>query len=83
MISLTRPWLHAQKTDIESQAGFLLEWDRLDGRRAFRISVATRGSTEDSPEDLAMLREWHIQKLLVFKRIFAPLVKVGVKRTHV
>lgn len=75
-------WLYTQKAEIESQIGLPLEWDRLDGKRASRISITTNGNIEDPPESLDRLREWHIQKLLVFKRVFAPLVKTGTKRAN-
>jgi len=75
-------WLYSQKDAIERQLGFSLQWDRLDLKRASRICVSRIGSVESSAEELEQLRKWQIEKLLLFKRVFAPLVKIGVKHTN-
>lgn len=74
-------WLQSQKDNIEKQLGFPLQWERLDGKRASRICVSRSGSIESSAEELEQLRKWQIEKLLLFKKVFAPLVKAGVKQT--
>lgn len=73
-------WLYSQKAEIEEQLGLRLEWDRLDEKQAARIYVRTEGSIDDGPEKLDRLRRWQVEKLLLFKKVFAPLVKSGVKR---
>jgi len=72
-------WLLNQKASIETQVGFPLQWERLDAKRASRICVSRSGSIESSAEELEQIRKWQIEKLLIFKRVFAPLVKAGVK----
>lgn len=74
-------WLYNQKDTIEKQLGFSLQWERLDGKQASRISVSRNGTIESGVEELEQLRKWQIEKLLLFKRVFAPLVKAGVKQT--
>lgn len=74
-------WLQSQKDNIEKQVGFPLQWERLDGKRASRICVSRSGSIESSAEELEQLRKWQIERLLLFKKVFAPLVKAGVKQT--
>lgn len=74
-------WLQNQKNSVEKQLGFSVQWERLDGRRASRIYVSRSGSIESAAEELEQLRKWQIEKLLHFKRVFAPLVKIGVKKT--
>lgn len=74
-------WLQNQKDSIEKQLGYSVQWERLDGRRASRIYVSRSGSIESIAEELEQLRKWQIEKLLHFKRVFAPLVKIGVKET--
>lgn len=73
-------WLRSQKDSIESQFGFPLCWERLDGKQACRIYVSRSGSIESSMEELEQVRQWQIEKLLLFKKIFAPLVKAGLKQ---
>lgn len=75
-------WLQNQKDNIEKQLGFPVQWERLDGRRASRIYVSRNGSIESAAEELEQLRKWQIEKLLHFKRVFAPLVKTGVRQTN-
>jgi hypothetical protein len=74
-------WLHDQREAIERQLGFALQWDRLDAKRASRISVSRRGSIENNADELDEIRRWQVEKLLLFKKVFAPLVKIGVKQT--
>lgn len=72
-------WLHEKKDAIEKDCGFPLMWDRLEERRACRISVTRPGSIESGADELAEFRKWQIERLLIFKRVFAPLVKTGLK----
>lgn len=72
-------WLLAQKASIEKSCGFSLEWERLEERRASRISIVRAGSIDNSASELDEIRKWHIEKLLVIRKVFAPLLKAGVK----
>lgn len=73
-------WLHGQKETIESQCGFSLEWERLDEKQGSRISIARIGSIKSSIEELDEIRKWQIDNLLLFKKVFSPLIKTGVKK---
>lgn len=73
-------WLRDQKDSIEKECGFSLQWERLDERRASRVAVSRSGSIDSSADELEQIRKWQIEKLLIFKKVFGPLVKVGVKK---
>jgi len=75
-------WLHGQKDIIEKECGFPLQWERLDERRASRITVNRSGSIGSSAEELEQIRKWQIERLLIFKKVFGPLVKAGVKKIN-
>ena len=74
-------WLHSQKDAIEKQCGYPLNWERLDGKRACRISVSRPGSIESGDDTLTEIRNWQVTNLLLFKKVFAGLARVGVKKT--
>jgi hypothetical protein len=69
---LTFDALVADKAVIESQFGEPLSWERLDERRASRVSVYRTGSIDDDPAVLADIREWMIERLLRMKKVFGP-----------
>lgn len=75
-------WLHDQKDKIEKECGFPLQWERLDERRASRIAVTRNGNIGSSAEELEQIRKWQIERLLIFKKAFGPLVKAGVKKVN-
>lgn len=58
----------AIQTELEES----LEWERLDNRRACRISAFREGSIDDDPRSLEEIQEWMVDRLLAFKRIFTP-----------
>ena len=66
--------LIASKEDIQSELGCELNWERLDGRKACRISVAREGSSGDNDEALEYLREWMAEHLLTFRDVFRSRV---------
>ena len=62
------------KTEIESHIQGEFEWERLDTSRACRISAVRQGSIDDDDQTLEEIREWMIDQLLVFKRVFGPIL---------
>ena len=60
------------REEIESEIGGALEWERLDKRRACRISTVRQGSIDDDTEMLEEIRGWMTEKLLSFKQVFGP-----------
>jgi hypothetical protein len=66
--------LHAEKDSIEADFGEPLTWERLDNRRACRISVYTEGSIDDAQDALAAHRRWMAEKLLKMKKVLGPRI---------
>ena len=64
--------LAASKDDIESKVEEELDWERLNNRRACRISAVRPGSIDADEKTLAEIRDWMVDKLLDFKRVFGP-----------
>ena len=64
--------LRSVSHDIEIELAGSLEWERLENRRACRISAVRKGSIEDDPESLANTQVWMVDRLLAFKRVFGP-----------
>jgi hypothetical protein len=61
---------------IESELQEKLTWERLDDKRACRIALYREGSIEWSSEELQMLRDWAIQRLLRFKQVFGKRLEL-------
>ena len=64
--------LEERKGDIESELGESLCWDRMEGHMACRIALYRDGTIEDAHEKPEEIREWTIEWLLAFKRVFEP-----------
>ena len=64
--------LLAHQTDIESELGEDLEWERLDDRKASRIAVVRPGSIDDDDDTLKEVQDWMVERLLKFKEAFGP-----------
>jgi hypothetical protein len=72
----------ARQAEIEASVGAYMNWDRLDGKRASRISVVLAGKTiEDAAKESASMRQWAIVQLLALKRAFGPSLKEVVQMT--
>lgn len=71
--------LQEQKDIIHQEYGYPLDWERLDDKRASRIAIYRDGSIENSEDDLAEIKKWHIEHLLKFKKIFTPFLKKAIK----
>ncbi len=67
--------LHSQKATIENEIGTLLEWQRIDGKKATRIALFNTG--EDPSDQAAWPRqhEWMLDKMTRFKRAFGARLK--------
>ena len=64
--------LEDRKETIESLIQGEWEWERLDNRRACRISVVRAANIDDHPDTLEKLQGWMVDRLLAFKRVFGP-----------
>jgi len=63
------------KDEIEGALEVELEWERLDNRRACRIAVYREGDIDSDSETLVEIKNWTIQNLLNFRRIFPAIIK--------
>ncbi len=63
------------KDAVESTLGESLEWDRMDDRKASRITVRRPGNIEEDSEVLEEIQDWMVKKLLKFKQVFGPRLK--------
>ncbi|WP_448208371.1 DUF4268 domain-containing protein [Azospirillum sp. sgz302134] len=69
--------LCARKTELEERIGSL-DWERLDQKRACRISlVRSNTSIDDATTQADAMRAWLVQGLLKMKSTFGPLVKTA------
>lgn len=67
--------LIAKKDDIEQRFGVALDWERLDQKRACRISVVRFETTLDDALADSTIRSWLIDGLLKMKAVFGPLLR--------
>ena len=67
--------LKGRKDNIESRIGQPLEWHQRSGITACRIVLARFGSINDCDDTLSEIREWMVENLLNFKRVFDPHLK--------
>ena len=65
--------LQNQAEGIEAEMGAPLNWDRLEGKRACRISYyGADAEITDSPEKLAEVGAWAVQTMIEFRNVLAP-----------
>ena len=60
------------KAAIETDLKESLEWQRLEDRRASKITVIRPGAIDDNNETLEDIQEWMIEKLLAFRGALGP-----------
>jgi CBS domain-containing protein len=63
-----------QKREIEKTLGFNLRWERLNEKRASRISVGRPLEITDTREKLDQGREWAVDTMAKFVDTFRPLI---------
>ena len=66
--------IEERKHEIESQIAGDFEWERLNEKRACRISVFRQGSIDDDEETLEEIHNWMIDRLIAFERVFGPIL---------
>jgi hypothetical protein len=71
--------LKSSMTEIESELGYPLDWERMDQAKVSRITLYREGSIEDDDAKLAEIRSWMIEHLLNFKMMFGPRLADLVK----
>lgn len=71
--------LKEEDAQIEKEIEENLCWERLDDKRASRLALYTNGNIEDSDAELEIVKNWHIEKLLKFKKYLDIRLKKYVK----
>ena len=70
--------LNGKRDEIEQKTG-TLEWERLDQRRASRISLVRPNTTiDDTVTRAEEIRVWIVQALLKMRAVFGPLLNTVV-----
>ena len=64
---------------VETEFEEMLNWERLDHRRACRVAVYRTESIEDDPQTIGEVEEWAIKRLLGLKKVFGPKLAEMVK----
>lgn len=67
-------WLKNKQESIEIELGEPIEWERLDDKRASRITFYRSGSIDNGKNELKEIQSWMIERLLKIKEVFVPLV---------
>ena len=67
--------LSRSKTEIQSEFERELKWERMDSKKACRISITREGSIDDDDDALEDLRDWMESHLLKFKKVFQSRLK--------
>ena len=63
--------LENQKQSIEKEFGAELDWQILENKRASRIAIYREGSIYEDTTALIEIKDWSIEQLLTFKKVFA------------
>ncbi len=71
--------LQQESTQIETELGDDVSWERLDDKRASRLAIYINGNIEDSDAELEIIKTWHIDKLLKLKNHLGNRLKYAVK----
>ena len=74
-IHLLHEELEERKDEIESELGKTLEWIQPENSKACRITLERSGSIDNDDDTLTEIREWMVDNLLNFKRVFDPHLK--------
>jgi CBS domain-containing protein len=67
--------LFEQKSSIEEAIGGILNWDRIDKKRASRISISMLFRTSFPPAEHESAKQWGVDMMLKFIDVFVPLIK--------
>jgi hypothetical protein len=66
--------LESDRASIEGALGVQLDWERLEGRRAVRVSIG-RSLGALAPDEDGALLEWAVTTMLAFHRVFRPRIR--------
>jgi CBS domain-containing protein len=64
-----------QRNEIEEIIGASLHWDRLDTKRACRISISKPFDVENPDDDRKSVKNWGVDMMLKFMDVFQPRIR--------
>jgi len=67
--------LFGKKEEIETEIGDSLRWERLDSKRACRISLGKPALVTDPPEKVEATKRWAVETMLQFADTFQPRIR--------
>ena len=70
--------LHAQKEAIEAAYGSILEWEKLEAKRACRIAIYIDGDIDVDSEKLSEIKKWVVANLLRMKQVLPPFLEKAI-----
>jgi hypothetical protein len=77
-------YFSAMKVQLEQSMGETLTWERLDKRRASRISALRQNTTiEDVATQRTEIQKWVIDHLLRVKKVFGPHLKSALQTASI
>lgn len=71
--------LREKELEIQAELDQQLAWERLDDRRACRIAIYRNGSIASEDSETESIRQWAIENLLAFKKVFGPRISLLMK----
>lgn len=70
--------LLAQRELVEAAYGSVLEWEKLDTKRACRIAIYTDGDIDADSEKLTEIKKWVVINLLRLRQILPPFLEKAI-----
>lgn len=67
--------LYSQKEAIESEVGAILDWQKLEGKKATRIALFKQGENPADPSSWPRQHLWMLTQMVRFKGAFAGRLK--------
>lgn len=64
--------LSSRKQMFQPEFDEEIQLDQIGGRRACFVRISRNGSIDDDEETLDRIREWMVDRLLAFRRVFGP-----------
>ena len=66
--------MYGNKTEIESELGLSLDWQRLNNRKASRIKYLIYGLNFDNHENSSELMNEIIDKVILMRKVFIKYI---------
>lgn len=67
-------YLESQKEVIEKELGYSLNWERLDDKKASRISISKKIDI-NKEENWDEAIDWHLKRAVEFYKVFSMRIK--------